>query len=212
MAAGDTYELAIQGVCNGQTIVNVHHFRAEGAGDLSTSIASDWDTNLKSTFLALLPPTYSITLLKCRQINPPGPVGADVTPTGTVTGGVGTVAGGLNVAQVIKWTTAFVGRSRRGRSFIGPMAIERVSGGNVITAQQTNALAYVTAMLARYGSGGTFASTARMVIWSRTIADNVSQDPPPAMGAAGSASAYVTAGTSQLPARSQRRRDLGVGA
>lgn len=212
MAAGDTYELALKGTCNGQTIVNVHHFRAEDAGDLSTSIASDWNTNLKATWLALLPPTYSLTLLTCRQINPPGPVGIDFVPTGTVTGGVGTVAGGLNVAQVIKWQTAFIGRSRRGRTFVGPMAVERVSGGNVIAAQQTNALAYVTAMLGRYGAGGTFASTARLVIWSRTIAENVSQDPPPAMGAAGSASAYVTAGSSQLPARSQRRRDLGVGA
>lgn len=212
MAAGDTYELAIKAVCNSQSIVNVHHFRAEGAGDLSTSIASDWNTNLKTTWLALLPPTYALALLTCRQINPPGPVGVDFVPTGTLTGGVGTVAGGLNVAQVIKWTTAFIGRSRRGRTYVGPMAIERVSGGNVIAAQQTNALAYVTAMLARYGSGGAFAATARMVIWSRTIADNVSQDPPPAMGIAASASAYVTAGTSALPARSQRRRDLGVGA
>lgn len=212
MAAGDTYELAIKATCNSQSIVNLHHFRAEAAGSLASSIASDWNTNLKAAWLALLPPPYTLALLSCRQINPPGPVAVDFTPTGTLTGGVGTVAGGLTVAQVIKWTSAYIGRSRRGRTYVGPMAIERVSGGNCIAGQVTNGLAYVTAMLAQYGSGGGFAATARLVIWSRTIALAHSQLTPPSMGDPLSASAYVTAGTTAAPARSQRRRELGVGS
>lgn len=211
MAAGDTYQLAIIGICNGQKIVNTHHFRAEAGGDLSSAIATDWDTNLKTSFLALLPPTYSIQQYKCVQINPEGPVGVEQAPTGTVTGGVGTVAGGLNVAQVLKWTTGFVGRSRRGRTFIGPMAIERVSGGTLIAGQVTNGATYITNMLARYGAGGAFEATARLVIWSPTLAAASSQNPPPAMGSALSASAYVLAGVSIAQAKSQRRRDIGVG-
>lgn len=212
MAAGDTYKLDIIATCLGQTVVNSHFFRAEAGGDLSTGIANDWITNLKATWLALLPPPYTIQTVKCRQINPPGPVGVEIVPGGTNTGGVGTVPGGMNVAQVLKWTTPYIGRSRRGRTFVGPMAIERVSNGQMIAGQITNGTTYITTMLGRYGAGGAFEATARMVIWSPTIAAATSQNPPPAMGTAGSASAYVVAGTSVAYAKSQRRRDLGVGA
>lgn len=212
MAIGDTYELAIKATCLSQQIVATHHLRAEGAGDMSTVIPTAWNTSLKASWLASLPTIYSLSILACRQINPPGPVGVEFTPTGTITGNVNTAISTLVLAGVIKWTSAYVGRSRRGRTFVGPLTADSAVNGTLIAGRVTQLQAYVTAMLALWGPGGTGVADARLVIWSRTIADSTSQSPPPAMGNVLSASAYVTAGNAQAIARTQRRRELGVGS
>ena len=167
---------------------------------------------MKAAYLLPLCPAQSLTLIKSRQINPPGPVGIELIPTGTVTGGTGTVAESLAACGILKWTTPYIGPARRGRTFYGPIPSTKASNGTIITAQLTNHTAFVTAMLARYGSGGTFAATARLVIWSVKLAQTFSQDPPPAMGNAQSASAYVTAGVALPIVHNMRRRTIGSGS
>lgn len=212
MAAGDTYELAIKGSCASQQIVTVHHFRAEGAGDLSSTIVTDWVADCKAAYRGMLPADYAVVSLACRQINPPGPVGVDTAAVAPNGGIFAATAGPMNAAGVITWTTGYIGRSRRGRSFIGPLASQQVISGVVQAATVTAMTAYVTAMLGSFGSGGTRAADARLVVWSRRIASTTSQSPPPAMGSANSASAYVLSGRANTIARSQRNRELGRGA
>lgn len=212
MAVGDTYELTIKATCLGQVIVATHHIRAENSGDLSTTFASQWNTTCKGPWLANLPNSYSLTILACRQINPPGPVGVEFTPTGTITGNGAAAVTSLTAAGVLKWTTAFVGRSRRGRTFVGPLPGDQYTLGQLTGPRVAGLNTYATTILGLWGSAGSAATDGRLVIWSRTIADQVSQNPPPAMGTVSSASAYVTAGSGQAILRTQRRREIGVGS
>lgn len=212
MAAGDTYELAVKGICANQQIVTVHHFRAEAAGDLAATIAGFWEADCKATYRGMLPADYSVVSIACRQINPPGPVGVDIAATPPNGGVFAATAGGMNVAMVLTWTTSYIGRSRRGRSFIGPVTSQQVISGVIQAATVTAGQAYVTAILASFGNGGTRAATARFVVWSRRLAGLFSQNPPPAMGSSASASAYIVSGRTNTIARSQRDRELGRGS
>lgn len=212
MAAGDTYELSIRATCLSQQIVATHHLRAMAAGDLSVAIPTAWNTTCKASWLAQLPAAYSLVILACRQINPAGPVGVEFTPTGTIVGTTATQPSSLVACGVMKWTTAYVGRSRRGRTFYGPLGGDQYTGGNVLAGTKTNMQAYITALLGLWGAAGSDAANARLVIWSRTIAGPGGQPIPPAMGDPASASAYVLAGSAQTIVRTQRRRELGVGA
>lgn len=212
MAVGDVYELAIKAVCLSQQIVAIHHVRAESAGDHSTTIPTAWNTTAKGAWLAQLPAAYSLQVLACRQINPVGPVGVEFTPTGTIVGTTVTQPSTLVACGVIKWTTSYVGRSRRGRTFYGPLGGDQYTGGNLIAGVRTNIQAYVTALLGLWGTGGSDSANNRLVVWSRTIAENISQSPPPAIGDPASAAAYIMAGSAQSIVRTQRRRELGVGS
>lgn len=211
MAAGDTYELAIKGLVQGQQIVTTHYFRAEAAGDLTALIATDWVTDCKALYRTMQPTDYTMTELFCRQINPPGPAGADLALVAPNGGNAANASGALNAAAVITWTTAYVGRSRRGRSFIGPLQQGGALLGSLAAVEVTNKTNYAAQMLASFGSGGTRAADCRFVIWSHKIAGSFGQNPPPAMGSPTSASAYVQGFRVNTIVRSQRRRELGVG-
>lgn len=211
MAIGDVYELVLVGAILGQQVVNVHHVRAEAGGDLAPDMATNWATDCKAAYVALFPTNYSLTMIKVRQIYPSGPAGVEYT-TGLPTAGTQSNGpSGFNTAEVIKWTTAYVGRSRRGRTFIGPVSKSDVDNGSVVAGAITRLNAYVTALLGSIGQGGTHAADMRLVIFSHKIATGTVPTPTTAIGAAGSVSAYVTAGAPQTLARSQRRRDIGIG-
>jgi hypothetical protein len=212
MAEGDTYELSVVGRCLGQEIVNVFHFRAMAAGNLASAIAADFNTNMKTSFLANLPAAYQLQTLKCQQINPVGPIGIDYAPTGTTVGALATNPSTLAATAVIGWTTAYVGRSRRGRTFYGPMAGDQYTSDSLIAGRVTGITTFVTTFMGRYLSGGTFAATAQAVVWSPTIAGQYSQATPPAMGDPTSASAYILNAVVRTLIHTQRRRATGVGS
>lgn len=212
MAAGDTYKLAIQGTCAGQVIVNTYHLRAMAAGDLAQTATDNWNTTCKTSYLAAHASNYTLVKLTATQINPVGPIGYERAPSSPVVGTNVNTAGALTAAACVKLTTGFVGRSRRGRNFIGPLGYDLITAGVLVSGAQTVVNAYFTALLGLWGASGSDASNLRLVIWSETIAAATSQDPPPAMGGSTSASAYVLAASLDPNARSQRRREIGVGA
>ena len=211
MAAGDTYELTLKGVCQGQLIVNTHYLRASAAGDQSEHMADTWNTSLGSLWAAMHTTDYALQTISSRQINPPGPVAYERAPTVSA-GSNGAGSGTLTAASVIKCTTAFIGRSRRGRNFIGPLPGSYVVAGSLAAAHVTACNAYYNALLGLWGASGSDSANARWVVWSRHIAATISQDPPPDMGLPSSASAYVVAFHVDPIARVLRRRELGVGS
>lgn len=212
MAAGDTYQLAIRGTANGQQIVTVHHFVAEGAGALAQTLVDDWLANLRTAYAAMLSQNYSMAAVACRQINPVGPIGYEAPPPAATNGGRAVGVGYQGACAVIKWTTGFVGKSRRGRTFVGPLSRDDVNAGVILAAEVVIIQAYVTAMMGRYGPTGTMEATAQLAIWSPKIASLFPQDPPPGIGTPTSAVAYVLAGSVNTQSKSQRRRNLGVGS
>lgn len=211
MGAGDTYEIVLKATCQGQLVVNTLYLRAEAAGDLSQHGADTWNTSLLATWRACHTPDYTLTTIACRQINPPGPVAYERAPTSS-TGTLANPAGSLTSCAVVKFTTAYIGRSRRGRNFVGPFGGSEVTAGLISSGITTVVNAYYTALNGLWGQGGSDSTNMRWVVWSRHIASTISQATPPAMGSPSSASAYVVAYHLDPIARVLRRRELGVGS
>lgn len=211
MAAGDTYQITLVGKCQGQAIVNHHFVRAAAAGDLSVTIANTWNTSLLATWLACHPSDYTLDTIRVRQINPPGPVAYERAPSSSA-GTIAPTSGTLTAAVCVKQTSSYIGRSRRGRTFIGPVIETHIKLGVVVSALVGYVNAYFTALNNLWGVGGSDVANAQWVIWSNTIAHAISQNPPPAMGSPNSASAYVVAYHTDPTARVLRRRELGVGS
>lgn len=211
MAAGDTYQLTLKGLCQGQAIVNSHHLRAMAAGDLSQAFADTFNTSLLTTYRAVHSTDWALQTISCRQINPPGPVAYERAPT-TSAGTLSTTSGALTSAACVKQTSAFIGRSRRARSFIGPVPPGDILLGSLSVGFTTALNNYFTALMGLWGPTGSDAANGRLVVWSTTIAKLHSQATPPAMGDPLSASAYVVAYHVDPVARVIRRRELGVGA
>lgn len=212
MAAGDTYKLSLEGTCAGQKIVNTMHLRAEAAGDLSQHICDQWNTSLKTSWLACHASNYTLTKITGVQINPPGPVGYERAPASPVVGTNVNTSGSLTTAACVKLTSGYIGRTRRGRQFVGPFGYDLVTAGVLVSGLVTVLNTYYTALLALWGVAGSDLANNRLVVWSVKIADTISQATPPAMGSTNSASAYVLAYSIDGNARSQRRREIGVGA
>lgn len=211
MAAGDTYEIVLKATCQGQLVVNTLYARAEAAGDLSQHGADTWNTSLLATWRACHTPDYTLTTIACRQINPPGPVAYERAPTSS-TGTLANPASSLTSCAVVKFTSAYIGRSRRGRNFVGPFGDGGVEAGLITTGFTTAVNAYYAALDGLWGQGGSDSTNLRWVVWSRKIASTISQLVPPAMGSSASASAYVVSYHTDTIARVLRRRELGVGS
>jgi len=143
----DGVEIVLNGVQNGVPIVNVFNVRDEAAPEperlleIADATKDWWDTYLKP----LLHTSYTLQSIKVTALT--SSTGPQVEANYT-TGNVGTQGGdpsAANGAAVISWRTASIGRSFRGRSYIGAM------GSDQLTTAQTIDPSVLTA----YASAGT---------------------------------------------------------
>lgn len=235
-------QLSLIGACQGQAIVNVHHFEASGgteatllsdtlAQTFAGNLAADWATNLKTAWLNAHPQDYSLTRVQVQVLERPGNVNHRLVPQDYTTGlpGAGTIAfnsGDLSSAAVLKWKSVTAGRSHRGRSYVGPINNGNIVGGVVQAGWKTFLDAYVTAMINRYtGAGAGAAAGYVFTIYSRPYSNTGVATPeyqytrrgptgitvvtPPDYAGQ---SSFVVSGSTDTTARTQRRRELGVGS
>lgn len=195
----DIMEVIIKGVCAGQAVYNILHFRDEndqGPIGLMAEMESgtpNWFTRLVSCLCN----DYSVSSILSRNDidTTPGPQIETATST-TYTGLTGDSAGPLPPCGVIKWTTAVGGRSGRGRSYIGPPGINRIVDGLLEATIFANLGLFAQEMDNRFFLGGSaYAGNYTFGIWSRKL--NLFR---PATG-------FVP----RQQAKTQRRRQLGVG-
>lgn len=230
-------QLAIMGTAFGQRIVNVHHFEADGALEatfLNDTLAYDacedlvdqWIANQKSLYLACLTSDYSMVMVRGQVLERPSTFEHRLTPVETASSGSGT--GGTiertevsSTAAVLKWRTPQAGKSHRGRTYFGPWAEEWSADGMVTSAGITALNAYRASMLDTYGANQTPLNVGwLMTIYSRPYSNGEYgyvrgggpnrefYYPPDYAGD----STNVTAGAVDPVLRSQRRRQIGVGA
>lgn len=202
MAIGDTWEIIIKGACVGQAIYNVLHFQdGEGSGDLEDlrahledDVAPDlsWIENLMNVVCA----DYTISSFLATKIFPlPKGPQLEKALLATHTGDLET-AEALPTSAVVKWVTLMGGRSGRGRSYFGPLGAGSVTDGSLHVTRLTELANLVIATKSLFTTGGAaFDGHWTFGVWSRLNSEFHE----------------MTDGIVRTAAKTQRRRQLGVG-
>lgn len=135
-----------------RTAINVWHAFVTDTTAAIVQKVVDAQRDFYTTAASLFPTSVTITIGTSVQLitaTPPLILG----PTPRVVAGTGTGgASAAQLAEVVSWRTAFAGRSFRGRTYLGPIAVSALTGGilstPVTTACQNAANAYVAASTA----------------------------------------------------------------
>jgi hypothetical protein len=196
----DVIECILKGACAGQAIYNVLHFRDNGdlgpaalAAAMEAGAGASWINELVDGLCN----DYFIgsILTRSNKDTTPGPQIETAFASG-YEGQVADTAGALPVSAVIKWLTAVGGRSGRGRSYIGVLPQSRVVDGLLHVDEIAAIQGFLDATLAIFTSGGgSYNGNFELGVWSPTL----------------SAFNEVVAGVLRTAAKTQRRRQLGVG-
>jgi hypothetical protein len=196
----DITEVILKGACAGQAIYNVLHFKNTGDLEISTlpeamelGGATSWINELVDFICS----DYSISSLLVRQsIDTVAGPQIEVPFSTTYTGQGGGSAEHLPTSAVIKWLTAVGGRSGRGRSYLGPLSSGHVIDGTITSSIVTAIEGFATSMLSVFSLlGESYNGNWEFGIWSRLL----------------SVFNGMTGGIARPQAKTQRRRQLGVG-
>jgi hypothetical protein len=230
------FQLTLIGLCDTVQVVNVHHFEASTALEATFTndsvaqgyagtLADHWLTNAKDTYLGCHTTDYTLQMVKCQVLERPGNFRHKLTsierPQTTANVGTsGSVSSVGQVAATIRWRTPVAGKSHRGRSYIGPITPDWMSNGSLTAPGVTAVNAYAQDMIALYGVAGTYAGNLVLTVYSRPYNTGEYQYTSRKTGTlaivtpleyAGN-STNVTAAMVDTVLRTQRRRELGVGA
>lgn len=196
MAIGDVFRLSVVGRFGlGQQFVNVFHYEQTDTvvGNPAEALAAEFSSQALPSYLSLIPSSNVVDTVEVRQvtgtplnafdnpINDPGGLSGEQLPP--------------QVAPLISWRTALVGRRNRGRTYIpAPTEPQQVAGTLIAT--------YVTAM-------ETFIDDVQSLVNALTSTENFH------LGIFHSDDSTITPTTEGIPRTelaTQRRRRLGVGS
>lgn len=181
------YRVALHGTFNSDDVVNVWHFSA--ANGLESDINTDFSTLVAADYLACLHSSYSFVDITTTNLTTLAQDALALTGTGGHT-----LSEGLppQVAAVISWKTAKVGRAYRGRTYIGGLAEDSNNAGLLAGAVGAQLVTLADDIMTDWpgGFGGTF------VIYHR----------------GSSTFDAVTSFTVRNTLYTQRRRAVGVGS
>jgi hypothetical protein len=128
-------ELIVNGVFESQPVVNVFHYRTISDTEPSSTQLEDfvayWRAAFESSWLEMHSTAYRVLSYTAKSLYGTLPVQivayADMTTVGVLGGDVSPG----NVAAVISWRTPFGGRQYRGRTYVGPLPEQEVSGNTL---------------------------------------------------------------------------------
>jgi hypothetical protein len=228
-------ELVIIGKAQGQQIVTVHAFEASAAEEatfLNDSLADasaitlrdDWVTNLQTAWLAALSSDYVIQTVGSQIVERPSTVShrlgrQDRAPSGSGAGANASAVGSLSAAAVIRWKSLIASRHARGRTFVPCLPSILIVDGIVQASAVALLNTYANTLRTRYAPTGAHSSW-NLTVYSRPY-DSPHGDYAKRTGGVLAVvhkpdydgnSNFVTAHQVDNVARSQRRRELGVGA
>jgi hypothetical protein len=210
----------------GQQCVNVWSFEhkppdpIDDAGRLNDCqwLIDDWIAHIQGAWATMTPGALSLVRLVAQVQQPRrlAPVEHVYDP-----GAVGAIGGDVpnpSAAAVIQWRSLYATRFSRGRSYIPGLTAGMMAGGKLTGAQIALYKTFADAMVARYGDGSVAQAVWDFTIYSRpydheyytkrvnkvlTVVDKTNY--------AGNSS-HVVSGRVDPTIRTQRRRELGVGA
>jgi hypothetical protein len=230
-------QLSIIGQAFGVSIVNTHHFQAAGTQESSmtsdalaqaagTTLANAWITTAKTAYLECVTMDYSMIMVRAQIIERPNQwrhrlTPSEVSSTGAGTAGASESAEDAFVSANLKWRTARAGKSYRGRTYFGPCAQGWRTNGTLNSQGVTALELYRDVMLNTWGANKAPASTTWVLtVYSRpynkgeygyVIGSGPNREffyPDEYAGAA----TDIGVGAADPILRTQRRRQLGVGA
>jgi hypothetical protein len=229
-------QLTIVAASDMSMIVNTHHFEAstaqetamindQTAVDWSAEVVDYWIAQCKTSWLACHSTDYIMSMVKCQVLERPNQFRHKLTSVERplTTANAGTVAfttNAMQVAAVIKWRTPQAGKSSRGRTYVGPITENWMVNGTVAPTGVTAIKAYADKMIAEWGPSGVRATEERLTVYSRPYNQGEYQYTSRRTGTlqivtpgdyAGN-STNITVSVVDTILRTQRRRELGVGA
>jgi len=230
-------QLSLLGSSHGQAVVNTFHF--EAATTLESTFLTDtlrisagatlagaWWTATRPSWVALHGEDYTVNTVRAQILEVGGKWRHRLTPTdqtlsslniGTITPEAESMANSL----VIRWRTPQASKSTRGRSYVGPLPDAWEDNGRLTTTPVNNANGFINDVLTEWGHQNPIAPEPwGLVIYSRPYNNGDYAYPqgknptrtfyyPPDY--AGKATGVVSGAVDSV-IRSQRRRQIGVGA
>lgn len=189
--AFEVWRLAVIGNLLGQEMVNVFHYaKPDGIADGDgMDLINTWLTNVAPAYLDACPLAYTLLQLTARKLGTTTEATLDTIRPGVR---IGTV-NAPQVAPTVTWETPFATRSARGRSFIPGVVDADCLNGLLSNGLQLALDAFTAAIIPDLV--GTIA-TYLLCVHSRKF----------------NTTRRVTSGIVHEIARTQRRRELGVGA
>jgi hypothetical protein len=202
MAIGDVYRLAVVGIGSaGQELINVYHYEktAGGDDDAGVLLIDAWVANLSVDYAGLISNLCAIIGFEVRNLDQPE-FGTDYTLPEAVQGSQPGEMLPPQTSAVISWRTGFIGRRRRGRTYVWPAGEANQNAG------QWNG-PYLT-LLAAFGAEAIDISDAGLNVW-RMVIYSKPVDPPgvPPILVTPVSSVVIPTFTA-----TQRRRRVGVGS
>jgi hypothetical protein len=203
MAEADIAALRLIGQQNGQAINHVFGFTALTPSASRINLATDFNTNILTTFLVGKSNALVFSGIQVDDVVPGDGARVEYTVSPAKAGNDSTSEPmPPKDALVITWNTLTKGRSYRGRTFETGRTEAGQNNGVWVASTLTLAAAFATAMLARYGPTGAYADW-RFGIISRYL-DGVKRPVPVWTG--------VTGFAVRSTVYSQRRRTIGQGS
>lgn len=177
VAVPSTLKLVLNGVVDAQAVVNVLHYKYTGSSVTSASIdafITAWRAAHLTQWLAVHGSGYVLQSIVGTDISTlTGQTAAQTLVTGNVGTG-GSVCPPNNVAIAMSWRTANVGRTNRGRTYLGGLPSGHISA-DTIDATLTSAIAtLMSALISQTFTGGyDFAVTSVKDVLSKVITSAV---------------------------------------
>jgi hypothetical protein len=212
MAIGDMVRLNIIGAMFGQRVMWGHHFRFVTAQASMDGLASDYLNNVVGVALIqAITADVGIMGIEVSDVRADGPESIFHSVTGNLVGQIPPPSMAPQDACCISVHTGMKGRRRRGRFYVPGLSAAAAAGGTLAGQQLTNLETYAGTVTNRYTAGGSTPNTNyRWIIYSPADPGFVDSE--------GNHTRLETIFTDVLRTttdpvvRTQRRRQLGVGA
>lgn len=164
----DAFQVAINGVCSGQEVVNVVGVEnpAGDAAGAAAAVRTAWKA--ASGPLTLMPPIYSLVSFRAMDLSSLTGDIAEVADVSPGTGGTSVLAT-MGACALVKWNGGTRSRSSRGRMYFGPLTETNVNADG-----RTLASAYVTALTTAMNAFRTSLNSSGypLVVLSRTLSQS----------------------------------------
>jgi hypothetical protein len=211
MPVGDIYRVNIIQAFKGNRMITGFHARALSISASQDDLGNDVVANVLPSFIPAVTQDLGVIAVEVQDILPGTHETIEHTITGNLVGLFVSPSAPPQVAACLSIHSGSKGKRKRGRMFVGGLPAEFVAAGTISGQLLTNLQVFADTLKNRYTLTGTSRNTSyEMVVWSPAAPDFVNKK-----GVHTRLTDLITGVqklTVDLTTRTQRRRELGVGA
>lgn len=209
MAIGEVWRTSIEGTVGPNPVISTFHSKMLSSADPVPTLGAFWTSQLITLLQAHQSNQYEVTKLAIRRLSVPQ-IGGDYTTSYPLTGSDSNPISDIRSSLVASLRTATLGRSYRGRMFLGGFPADDLNFGTWSSTLVAAIATIFDDLVAAVGVGGSNADI-QWGVWSRKLGDI---PPPPGKPITGY---NLTAGFQPITftqvdsiGYTQRRRGVGV--